>query len=390
MSKAFFISLLKFKTEEGETMKRILAFVIVLVMAIGILPVSSFAAEKTYEYESVSGTTYISISDDDTYVTSDGVIEGTVMAYVPVDLAKLSQIKLEDYELEQYYYDADGNGKYEITVLQLYLYVLDNYYSGTASELEISGSPGSLFLEGGFWGHDLNLTYYVNGQYPTSRPGWGSTADQITLSDGDFVDVSMYTSWSFFGDSLAGYHFFEDASGITHEYAAKTGEALNIKYTRAWGDMMSGATTNRVASANSKIYYATSMYAAGAQSVTTDAEGKATITLTQPGTYYLWGYGESGKENPDDIVSAPSYAKVVVTGEAVSEVIYGDITGEGTVNVMDVIAIIKYYNGVGDTLTESQLKAADVTGDGTVNMMDVIEMIKYYNGVITEFSGNKK
>lgn len=371
-------------------MKRILAFVIALIMAIGILPVSSFAADKTYEYEEISGTAYISISNDDKYVTSDGTVKGTIMAYVPVDLAKLRNVKLEDYGYEQFYYDADGNGKYEVTVLQLYIYVLDTYYSGTASELEISGSPGSMYMQDGFWGHDQNLTYYLNGAYPLAKAGWGATADQIDLSDGDFIDLSMYTSWSFFSDSLAGYHYFKNADGgITHEYTVKKGEALEIAYGRAWGDMMSGGGTNLVASANSKIYYATSLYASGAKSVTTDSNGKASITFDNPGTYYLWGYGEKGEENPDDIVSAPSYAKVIVEGEAEPTLVLGDINLDGDVTMMDVILMIKYYNGINTNLTEDQLKAADVTGDGSVNLLDVIEMIKYYNGVITEFSGNK-
>ena len=69
--------------------------------------------------------------------------------------------------------------------------------------------------------------------------------------------------------------------------------------------------------------------------------------------------------------------------------VYGDINADGRVNVLDVIAMIKYYNGIGDGLSEEQLKAADVTGDGKVNLFDVIEMIKYYNGLIDKFSADK-
>lgn len=371
-------------------MKKFLALVLAAIMALGVLPVTALAED--YEYEDVKGTVYISISDDDKYVTSDGAVSGKIMAYVPVDLAKLRDIKLENYThkdggtLERFYYDADGNGKYEITVLQLFLYVLDTYYHGTSKELVIAQGPGSLFMESGFWGHDLNLTYYKNGSYPLEREGWGATADRISVSDGDFIDLSMYTSWDFYGDEKAGYHYFEDSNGITHEYAAETGKPLAIKYTRAWGNLDIGGETARVASANSTIYYGKTLYdETTAKTVTTDANGKANITFDKSGTYYLWGYGEFGTEEhgcEETIVSAPSYCKVVVGG---GNILYGDLTGDGKVNIFDVIAIIRHYNGTGNALTDDQLKAADVTGDGKVNLFDVIDMIRYYNGAIDKF-----
>ena len=29
-------------------------------------------------------------------------------------------------------------------------------------------------------------------------PGWGSTSDYILLSDGDAIDVAMFTNWGFY------------------------------------------------------------------------------------------------------------------------------------------------------------------------------------------------
>ena len=107
-------------------MKKLLALILAAIMALGVLPMTALAAEE-YEYEEVSGIAYISISMDDRYVVSDGVDAGTIMAYVPVDLAELRNIKLEDYDLQEYYHDEDKNGKYDITVLHLYLYVLNKY-----------------------------------------------------------------------------------------------------------------------------------------------------------------------------------------------------------------------------------------------------------------------
>ena len=372
-------------------MKKFLALILAAIMALGVLPVTAIA--KEYEYEDVSGTAYISISDDDRYVVSDGKISGTIMGYVPVDLAKLRDIKLENYSqytggtLEGFYYDADGNGKYEITILQLFLYVLDTYYHGTASELQITGSPHSMYMKYGFWGHDENLLYYMNGDYPLDSslgPNMGATADTIRLRDGDFIDVTLYTSWSFFSDPNAGFHYFLDGKGnITHEYAAKAGEPLEISHTRIFGNIEQGTTGVGTPSANSTIYYGKTFYDENtAQTVTTDANGKAKITFDKGGVYYLWAYGELGAEYEDDIVSSPSYCKVVVGG---SSVLYGDLTGDGKINLFDVIAMIRHYNGTGNALSDDQLKAADVTGDGKVNLFDVIDMIRYYNGLIDKF-----
>lgn len=360
-------------------MKKLLALILAVIMTLGVLPMTALA--KEYEYEDVSGTAYISISDDDRYVVSDGKISGTIMGYVPVDLAKLRNIKLENYThkdgdtLERFYYDADNNGKYEITVLQLFLYVLDTYYHGTSKELVIAQGPGSLFMEDGFWGHDLNLTYYKNGSYPLEREGWGATADRISVSDGDFIDLSMYTSWAFYGDGKAGYHYFEDSNGITHEYSAEIGKPLEIKYTRAWGNLNIGGATERVTSANSTIYYGKTFYDENtAQTVTTDANGKAKITFDKSGIYYLWGYGEYGADNDEDIVSSPSYCKVVVEGGSAPEILYGDVNGDGKVDIRDAIRLAKYLARID---VEINIVNADVNGDGKVNIQDLIRLKKY-------------
>ena len=55
----------------------------------------------------------------------------------------------------------------------------------------------------------------------------------------------------------------------------------------------------------------------------------------------------------------------------------GDMTGDGKVNVMDLIRLRKYL--AGDSV-EINLSNADVTGDGKVNVMDLIRLRKYLAG----------
>ncbi len=128
------------------------------------------------------------------------------------------------------------------TALHLYLYMIGTYYMGLTEEeiktgstqipgaaggygvvtmtdeqayedtmlaLNITGSATSMYMQQ-FWGHDENLMYYRNHVYPLMGPGWGSTADYILLSDGDTIDVAMFTNWQFW--TVGAFAAFEQDS----------------------------------------------------------------------------------------------------------------------------------------------------------------------------------
>ena len=297
--------------------KRIISLLLVLAMLLGILPAAALANDGTTPSR---GTVYLSISDDDKYVYANDDA-GTIMAYVPVSIDDVAEaIHLEDYGLEQYL--VMENGQEMVSVLHLYLYAHKMFYKDD-SEIPagVQGGAGSLFMTQ-FWGHDCNLTYYCNGEYSLQAENWGATADIMPLTDGDFIDVSMYTSWDFYSDSAAGYHYFLDETGtITHDYTVADGEALHIGYGRSWDNGMGEADgTALVAEPYAEIFYSQTMYGDDALSVETDDNGNASITFPSAGTWYLWGNGMYGAEWSRSIVSSPAYAKVTV--EAAEEETY--------------------------------------------------------------------
>ncbi|MGM9587228.1 MAG: dockerin type I repeat-containing protein, partial [Candidatus Limivicinus sp.] len=57
----------------------------------------------------------------------------------------------------------------------------------------------------------------------------------------------------------------------------------------------------------------------------------------------------------------------------------GDMNGDGKVNTMDLIRLMKSINGEEVEMVEG---AGDVNGDGKINTMDLIRLMKYINGEV--------
>lgn len=182
------------------------------------------------ETDKNSVTVFVTISNDGMPLKGS---DGAILAHIPVTVPYTS---LNNYGLSTYYrYGTYGlNGPYtestviaRPTALHLFLNLLENHYvtgnnynllnysnsttvrymDGTTAytssspnkALDVSGYPTSLFFES-FWGHDCNIMYFRNHVYPLMGPGWGATADYILLSDGDEIDIALYSNWEFFGD----------------------------------------------------------------------------------------------------------------------------------------------------------------------------------------------
>lgn len=191
---------------------------------------------RQYGYDETpadSVTVYVTVSNDGIPLLGN---DNTVLSHLKVEVPYFD---LNNQGLSQFYryHTENGSGSYvdnvvveRPTALHLYLYLLGKYYLGLTDEeitsgsakiqkqegnrgvsyfdrggvpykdnlkaLYITGSPTSLYMSN-FWGHDENLMYYRNHVYPLMSPGTGSTADYVLLSDGDTIDVAMFSNWSF-------------------------------------------------------------------------------------------------------------------------------------------------------------------------------------------------
>lgn len=332
--------------------KKIISLLLIITMVFALIPSTVFATQK----EAV----YISVSDDSQYISDKN---GSPVAYTEVSLNELSTVDLNDYGLSDYAYDADADGNYEITALHLYIYVHEVLMGLDWSDVGISGSAGSIYFYGGLFGFsDENLRYDYNGAYP-AIDGWGLTADQIVLKDGDFLNIAHYTSWAFWGDSATGFHYFADSEGeITYNYTANPGEEITVNLVRSYSDWSNGGGTALAQEPYFTIYYGDS-YGTPTGSAETDDSGCAAITApATPGTYYVWADGGYGMENSYDIVSAPAFATITVNAPAPDPAdpidVYVSVSDKGSVVMAKEKVTVTDRDASGDFSVDEVLYAA--------------------------------
>ena len=311
--------------------KKVLSLVLALVMVLGLFPAIGVSAAKAQTEEDV---VYLSISFDSHYIDDKN---GDPIAYIPVPLDVIAAIDLTEYGLENMLYDADGDGEYETTALQLLIYAHEELYGGDWSEVTFDALPGSSYFRGGIFGFTENLVYFQNGDFPVDESQQsdfmtvGATSDRIVLKAGDFLDVASFGCYQFLWDQQGGFHLFADENdAYTHDYTVNAGEALDIKLKHSFCDLMFGESWVKDAE-DFEIYYG-KVFGEAEGSVTTDENGNAQITFPNAGTYYIWCDGGNGSEDGTHIscehysetgepciVSSPAFAKVTVIGETEPE-----------------------------------------------------------------------
>lgn len=344
-------------------------------------------------------TVYVTVSSDGVPLMGE---DGTLLMGLPV---KVPYFDLADYGLQDLYRCATQGGKggyvgdtviERPTLLHLYICLLERYYmmglpaeecgkgtSGildystdqpvtningeTAYEsgfgaLQLTGSSTSIYMKE-FWGHDENLMYYRNHMFPLMDTGWGSTCDYILLSDGDTIDVAMFTDWSFYNNGGAFCCFDQDSYTVT---AGKSLTVQALKYdTKSVSDGGTESFTP-IDKLTLSVYNAQLECVNGNVAIEDNGGGAYALTFEQPGTYYLLGIDPNA--GTEAARCAPAVARVTVQ-EAGAAPEGGDVNWDGAVNVEDMQALFGHLCGE-SPLTGELLTAADFNGDGAVDILD--------------------
>ena len=292
--------------------KRLISMLLaIMIIFISVPPIAYAAKEEMV---------YISISDDSEFILDKN---GKPVANYAVRLKDLKQIDLDDYELGEYKYDADGDDDYEITALQLYIYTHTVILGLDWDDVRISGSSGSIYFEENIFGFsDQNLRYDYNGSYPIDEvlsEEWGymvgATADHIVLKDNDFLNIAHYSDWSFYGDSATGFHYFADEyNKIKFNYNTAINEEITLKLIRGFSDWSNNGEAAFEAEMDYEVYYGLE-YGVAKGSECTNDDGDISISFSSAGTWYIWAEGGYGAEADEAIVSSPAFATVTVKGE---------------------------------------------------------------------------
>ena len=277
-------------------------------------------------------------------ISNDGIPlmgkDGTILANLDVTVPYFD---LDDYGLGKYYrYGTEfGWGSYNSdtvierpTALHAYIYIIERYYmglpasqcgKGTSGILDYKKATDVLYMDGGlaynsnrtpallptgdatslymkqFWGHDENLMYFRNHEYPLMGKGWGSTCDYILLSDGDRLDVGLFTNWDFYKDG--GFNqFSQDAYSIAQGDTVTTS---TFKAGTSAGLDGESPALEPISGLNVAVYDADWNKVAN---VTGD--GTYSYTFDKAGTYYLMATDTGAKTTAAHY--APATAKVTV------------------------------------------------------------------------------
>ncbi len=271
------------------------------------------------KYKQLSGNAYVSVSKDGKFVVSDGTNLDTTMDYIQVPLKSASAIDLDEYGLGNYNWDADGDGTYETTLLQLMIYTLDNYYSGKAKDglvLSEYSAPGSLYITG-FWGlTNPYLTYSENGTTPQDEEAkMMLTADRIALTSGNEYAFNTFSTSSWYGDSNSGDNYFIDSDqNIIHSTSTYSGieTSVTLQHVAPTWNASTGLTDDIKTPAAGYTVSATNSDGDVVATATTDANGVAKFTFADAGNYKLAAEGIKGKEHTDVVVSSPAGLSVTV------------------------------------------------------------------------------
>ena len=390
-----------------------IAMLLTLVMVFTMLPVSVGATETVGESGDASVEVYLSISHDAEFVKTS---KGHVMSFKKMTVPYFD---LANYDLVQFYFvserygkgenvetDAEGNVKNpssdlkpgtsehaegKVTMLHALIYATEVYYLGVkpedagqgqlkmmgkigSADFNPTGSVGSLYFTN-LWGMDENLNYYHNYQYPLASEGWGSTADQILLHNGDIITLGHFTDYGFHKDPLSIFNLIKAGEDTVVKEVVQ-GEKVDLtvylagkgeNYTTKHSPRGAGITVDYIPLSKLSYGNVASWYYLDE----TNSQGKITVDTAsmEPGEYLVCVGGQCGGELTEAIVSTPGGIILKVTEPKNP----GDVNDDGKMSIKDVINLRKYLIDNTHVINTSN---SDLNGDGKITIKDVIQLRK--------------
>ena len=350
-------------------------------------------AQPVIVCENPTVTAYFSLTNDDKYVigNGNGGGSGKVMAFQQVTVPYFD---LGLYGLQSGYFRSETYGPQnpndqmggsalsagtsataygKITDLHLMIYMLERHYCDLTDEqcgkgylythhlmgkdstvLETEGGAGSVLVRH-YWSHDMNFNYYQNYVYPLASAGWGATADQIILRDGEIFTLAMFTDWGFYTKSGAGFqHLGTDEDKCAVSIEPGVSESFDLTLYRSYGYDQDKYDTKHTPVPNAPVYYTradslkvgTVGTSDWTRCGTTDANGKITVNLTAlnltAGETYLFATPGQKQGNGDDaVVACPGGILVKVAASERKTVTFVDRLGETTTQKVAVGSTVK-------------------------------------------------
>lgn len=381
---------MKFKNK--RTFKnRILAMMLAIAMLCTGINVTAFANEGTKASSSASATVYLSASADEVYIGNTENIDK------PVVLQKLTvpYFDLALYGLEKFYFSSEDYGmsgvqpgteetaEGKVTMLHALIYATEVLYCGVdesdagkgylkeqnllgTDTLSIDGKAGSMWMQK-FWGMNENLNYYKNYEYPLAGPGWGATADQVLVHDGDVISFAHFSDMSFYSDLASGFHYLKANGQMTQVEVTKgVDKDLSLEVYRTAQSQNGDYSTlqNKITDENALFYTSVDDLDDGRVSAwkelgITDTDGNLTVDVDSlPAGEYLIGIDGQPGVNTDAICSAPGAIRLTVKGPdekdtAAAKEVTEKISAIGDVTLESEDAI-KEARTAYDALTDAQ------------------------------------
>lgn len=313
-----------------KKMAKVFSVLLAVVMLVTIIPQTAFAAEAATSGEEENGNSVTINLSINKGINKFVYTEESDKFLIPQELT-IPYFDLDLYGLADYYYNPNcydegqtvgtqESAEGVVTVLHAYIYATEVFYCGMEPEeagkgklysdngnslvgyLEYSGGVGSFYMTN-FWNEGYNLNYYINYVYPLGSTGWGATADQIALNDGDVVTIHLIEDENVWGSKFS-FFTANDEDGefgetdTVDKISVKQGETLSLNLYRTSADYNNSYATMYTVDAYEELYLipeaSLSSPINGTALGTTDENGSITINTEEydPGTYYVAAFGE--------------------------------------------------------------------------------------------------